>query len=1146
MGFPYSVNVENLSNAGSRSGVAFCRIPIDKGVLTSTSTQLVAHNSTNRVEHVQWKPAGRLHIDGSVKYAEIAFSSTLTSLEEKQVVITTGIPDTREDYAWSNSVTTALASVRFDLLIEGNVLAISLADIANFQFYPEIPSTKDVIRKYKKFVRLQSPNFALNTPLWARVTVEIAHKTNYIKFWFRFGNSYIDVVNRRNGTYPNTNFSFTQDPYLGIIHNRPAYIREETYRTASKILDPSFTSWKLIDINYIPNGGSYANFPTGSYRGYKGVIFFDGIDSSTSACEAQDEIHAIATYWPGLNPPFGVVPGFPTLAGVPISRSTGVSQLKSRVATDRSSLQTSNPYQPAKYALSPNTAATGGQATAFSAMRGWATLRCASVAQFPMLRFDTYQSALRPNFFYYPDGTQFRALNHKHFNSTACLIWNGTPFDSNGQPNSYDLLGRSRGLTGSDVPESGRVFGTLGNGIRWYGPDREHWTYLWESLYALLSGDEIAIELMEMLAELAIATNWIDRGIGSSIPTHDTSRTVGRMMHSSCMLYEITGNANTAEIAIKDRIKMLVDGDPRDRFPWAGGMHTNPVKTIWFQTRDDRVLREHTSARFWMESIAEWGLYAGALTISGISPTYSNYANSAITMLSAAAITTVNYGFFDARTTEQYVEINSWQGGGSPIIGATLSGLTSTATGIIWKVTSNIAGRFDTHLSGCQGQFLQGEAIRQLSNDTTALISVRRDTYLPVDGYRLDFNLPTMGSILTNEQIHEVKIGTNGYPSPWGDFVNYKPSILLAAWTLPGIQLGRKFATEVGDLATVAKANDILDTIVNLGDDGTFPWNENDDANEWLATLENSVGGLMSTTNGQSTTFGNLNVTVPVSGTINGIGTSNFFLNFIYVTGLGATTNGEASAGLTLGLQTLLLYPLSATTAGSSIANFQLNFIYAVNIGAASTNGEASAGLTLTVEDSLIYSLSSTISGAATANITTLGWELPIVGSQPISGSAEGSGAATLTELQIEENLLFALSGITNGIGDISLPLNFLYLVALAGSSNGVGESVLVSLQQESIRLVLLHGTINGSGSMNGPFAILFNQIPLFSTIEGVGDIKGRNNGRGPQSGGGQRDRKDRFDEIISDRTDFDSIRPPLRSDPENMKGDVNFISTYL
>lgn len=1151
MGFPYSVNVENLSNAGSRSGVAFCRIPIDKGVLTSTSTQLVAHNATTNTEHVQWKPAGRLHTDGSVKYAEIAFSSTLNASEEKQVVITTGTPTARENYTWSESVLTGITNTQFQLIINGNSVFLNLNDIASYQFYPETPSNTDVIRKYKKFIRLEQPDYASNTPLWARVTVEIAHKTNYVKFWFRFGNSWIDIVTRRNGTYPDTLFTFTSDPYLAVNSNYPVYIREESYRLDNKDVQPTYTSWRLVDINYIP-GGSYNRLPTGSYRGYKGVLFFDGIDASTSACEAQDEIHSIATYWPGHNPPFGVVPGFPTNAGIPISRSNGVSQLKSNVSADRATLQTGNPYQPQKYGLSPNTGATGGQNTAFSAMRGWATLRCASVAQLPMLRYDTYQSALRPNFFYYPDGTQFRALNHKHFNSTACLIWNGTPFNANGQPNNYDLLGRNTGVEGAvDCPESGRVFGTLGNGIRWYGPDREHWTYLWESLYAFLTGDEIAIELMEMLAELAIATNWVDRGIGSSIPTHDTSRTVGRMMHSSCMLYEITGNTNTAEIAIKDRIKMLVEGDPRDHYPWAGGMHSNPVKTIWFQTRDNRVLREHTCARFWMESIAEWGLYAGALTISGINPTYSNYANSAITMLSAAAITTVTHGFFDVRTNEQYIEINNWQSGGIPIIGATLSGLSSGATGVIWKVTSNITNRYDTHLSGCTGQFQAGETIRQLADATTATIALRRNTYLPVDGYRLDFNLPTMGSVLTNEQKHEVKIGPMGcdpnqpncYPFPWGDFVNYKPSIELAAWTLPGIALGKKYANEIGDLVTVAKANDIINTITSFGDNGLFPWNSNDDSNEWLGILENPTGELMSTADGQSTTFGELSVTIPTSGTIAGIGTSNFFLKFIYVTGLGATTNGEASAGLTLGLEELLLYPLSATTAGSSTASFQLNFIYAINIGGTSANGEASAGLALSVEDSLIYSLSSTISGEATASITTLGWEIPFVGSQTLSGSTGGSGEVTLSELQIEENLLFTLSGSADGIGSVNLPLNFLYQIALSGSSNGIGTANLVALNQELNLLFRLFGTTNGSGTISGPFAILFNQIPLFSTIEGKGELRGRNRGNIPD-GPSTRTREDRFTEREVENIDFDSERPPLKSEPSLLEGEVDLHST--
>lgn len=200
---------------------------------------------------------------------------------------------------------------------------------------------------------------------------------------------------------------------------------------------------------------------------------------------------------------------------------------------------------------------------------------------------DAYQQTCRPTHFRGALGDRFRHAEHP-----GIILWDQRPHHT-----SPDRLGKDR-----DFPEW-IAHRRAPNGSPWRGLDREHFSLQHEVGYGLMSGDRLALELIDYQVELFLGTHAIDTG-NPSVDGQGTPRAIGRGLYSGAWLYWATGREDLKALlsARGERLRITTDGE------WSTFATFKP-------TDASGGLPAHTHSRPWEDSIAVFG----ASAVQGIS-----------------------------------------------------------------------------------------------------------------------------------------------------------------------------------------------------------------------------------------------------------------------------------------------------------------------------------------------------------------------------------------------------------------------------------------------------------------------------------------------------------------------------------------------
>ncbi len=371
------------------------------------------------------------------------------------------------------------------------------------------------------------------TPVWAEIRVEVLSKQDHMKFWLQYGVS-DSTVSEVAHDIPQVDF---------IVRGPKVSMRHE----GDKVLFTSLLG-NSISLLKLENGSEWAE---GESQAMAGVLLFNP-NSSTAKAETHSQVLAASTSWEnsGAFGPWGYVPN-------PPQGETNTTILN-RALSDYAKHKNGNPWAHSILGLNPTPSNTGSQAD-FGIIKLTAEAQ-GHVERLRAVQRSVYRDMCRPGHWRTTNVNLLRVSSYPNY-----LPWQGQP---NTRINS-EMFGKARKITSNDGHEGWP-------GASWSTRDREHWSANYVTMYALLTGDPIALKECDRLAEAWLAECRYNLKTPTGKPVgfiaeKGASRDVGRTLKAGTLLWLVTGRDDLKQ-RIQDRVTRIHE-------QWTGRL-TSPVRPI--------------------------------------------------------------------------------------------------------------------------------------------------------------------------------------------------------------------------------------------------------------------------------------------------------------------------------------------------------------------------------------------------------------------------------------------------------------------------------------------------------------------------------------------------------------------------------------
>lgn len=654
-----------------------------------------------------------------------------------------------------------------------------------------------------------------NTPFWGELLVQLHHLQRHGRFWFWYGNSWIDDPLRTSVEY-----TLPGDVALGVLGAR-CHLRHESVKQWTKVVDGANTV-----IGLIQRTEAQGFFPDGCSQGLTGVLLFgaDPLPTDTSADAetwrgiAAADVLAVSTNWPTSRAfgPFGHVVGRP--AWVPDDetyRFRAVTRANSDYAS--SNHASLGPWSFQQYGCNPSPGNSGSQAD-FGVTRHTGVASSGHPAGLKAAQRSAYQEFNRPNVFRFQDVSLWSQAARPTF------FLDGRPHYTD--PDSDPLGKERRAPAGLPYPRNK-------SSDQWRPIDFEHYSMNDLTFYALLSGDRLARALCEYRCDVWMAENTYPGSLGSSGSTrngpHGPSRSRGRQNQAGAQLLLVSGRSDfetwiRARFAAADLAIWESNGKP---YEWAGFAKRNRED----QLRSIQV--EHW--KVWEELQAVQG-YGAIYSLLGVTQARTDALRVAKSMFTNGV---------EPRTeTSSWQRYRFWPGAawsapGNPPFGTQVTVGGGTGKILYYAMPTN-GSDYDGHivLYDCAGTFTNGSPIVA---DTGAQIG-----FVFGSGYRYREDRTEVafqqafnsGEFLTDAQKREFE--PLAPPNSKQPLRNVRWGGITLAWSFGALLLLRKWAQDTGDGAAEATAQAILDNWLPArgAPDGGF-LDEGDGAwSQWAGVVE--------------------------------------------------------------------------------------------------------------------------------------------------------------------------------------------------------------------------------------------------------------------------------------------------------------------
>lgn len=716
--------------------VACCGVKFNQGEVQDSNVALgVTGGRSGGVDRVQWYPQGALWPDGSVKYARLHFPVAISSAGpvEKPVTILGGI-STFDPHVFTPrpELTTGLSAMQFVFHIKeaGQTAVDHVVNISSGFLPVDLPNrADDWVRRYRCFSRLGG-RYA---KFYVEIVIDTYSDVNHAQLWFTFGDSYA-VTGRADpgstdplaimGTTLETtiNGALPEDHIVSLsVYGPECFLREENKKVVGvpvRQLNPTggfATRINLID----PTVLDCAKFRQGMSHAYEGTLIFEfsGNEANwlpSSRAEKEDDTYAEATdWWAKGMPSFDVVLGYPpyivSAGGDLQQRASAIARIDTYAAGFLNGGLDHDPYGTSGMFGPPDDGSPGDHGVSFGVMKEWLSMRAGYPRLQRVIKRESRQKAIWPNWFVKPDGSMW---TYDEFPDVA--MYDGLLQNYPSGATISDLLGVKDLTTGGSQSDTPRT---------WIGPNIQHWSIHHDVWCAVSSMDYFMLKLMNNLAEVYKAMAETSKFPGL-ISSWGSERGMGRTyFHVPTELYEITGKSGV-ETAVMNRVNVLENlVDPANDLRYWGRTPNN-APTNFIALREELPgtqslnLQTVNHAFTWQSTVAVNGLWA----------IYHNNQTDPLGLVARriageVAGTLVQYGILDLRTTYQFLHISAIAGGfisRATVNGLTVTATTSGATGVVHYAKEREPGLWELHMHSCTGQFVQGADTLAIGGSITA------------------------------------------------------------------------------------------------------------------------------------------------------------------------------------------------------------------------------------------------------------------------------------------------------------------------------------------------------------------------------------------------------------------------------------------
>lgn len=481
--------------------------------------------------------------DGSWRHALVHVPARLGPRETAVRSLATG-NGARPAFQWTNAV--AVGAARFSLSMRIGTNLVSLGPW-------KLMENGHLVNAWRARARVP------NTTFWIEAWLEFGSGLDHARFWLHYGNS----------DPRDPDVTHAVGPIDLIVTGVAVRLRFESDKALSRNTTGDVTVMRL------EQGSTWAD---GESQALKGVLLFIGGHGPTLRAETEWPVFAGSLEWQatGTFGPWGFLPDPPPGETPQTIAARAVSDWK---AHNRG---IGDPWAAPVLGCLPTPGGTGDQAD-FSAVVATAGA-LGHLERLHAIGRSVYREACRPTHLRNADASPL-AIGA----DPSILLWNGRP----DHRITRNKLGKSRGLAGGE--------GHYGNGISWWGRDRQHWSCNYLAFYALLTGDRWARHECEHLVEL-----WLgEMRIRSGSPVLDgmgAPRGAGRTLQAAAHLYLVTGRNDLATRA-RERVTVTENG-------WTG-RNTSPHRPAGANAPDGRNLGgQYSFTMPWQDGLGACGLDA--------------------------------------------------------------------------------------------------------------------------------------------------------------------------------------------------------------------------------------------------------------------------------------------------------------------------------------------------------------------------------------------------------------------------------------------------------------------------------------------------------------------------------------------------------
>lgn len=722
--------IRTVGAGTTRDDVVTCGVPFDPGQLWSEGQTITITGATDSPQRAQWYALPARHPDGSIKYARVSYRIESVPTPPSYKDATLRINGSYNPRTFDPSTSAAFNSAVIEFSVNGTILQIPLSSgtliegggpedhYARYQWKGRIPTIRNI---------------------WVEFTWDILSGMEHVKFWLRFGNSIIYRGYRNTGSpYSNTfRFQLTS-PITLTIRNVGSTVYLKDYEIESYTSITNGTRYTIID-----SGNWQANadkFVGGLSKSIKGSILTNQL-SNTAAAESNWPTSTIALNWPGRVPSYfadNPRPAYVTTDQVGRDLIQNGNYIGARNTLVR------HPYQTGPYSMTPDSSATGDNGwggTLYWNLSMYHVFKSMWPVEIPIWEFSQRTLCFRMCWFYEED---LSPINYDNY--PLLYLWYTSIHQNWGFV--QESLGYYQPTQDNWLPRDPA-------GKEWRGLDEQHQQSSNDMLVALVTCDYLSMKIADFWTQIqAIKMSTVTPSDYMNIIIG--GRDYARPMMTAAMLYEITRNKTLLE-SIRQRVYQLYGymtgprsgNDPSgrygcaqdglDKLKWVSGMGAaNQVGDL-----PDGL--PHTY--IWQDGFVANALYEVYKVFKGYDSstlrTIASYARKMSFDLAASCTlygmhkfgpgSLYNWDAFQVRVAGNpsfgnTAEMLKWN------LGTTVTGLTSGATGVIFKcerveVVAQQTYNVLLFLKNVTGTFVSENVRNNSSGEVQAIQSFARGYY---------------------------------------------------------------------------------------------------------------------------------------------------------------------------------------------------------------------------------------------------------------------------------------------------------------------------------------------------------------------------------------------------------------------------------